>query len=157
MSLPGCPDFGSVPGFADPITIVPQPCSAFRASDLIWALRGFEPKDMLNPDDPNPQQLIALLRVGQVKTLHLTAGSVGSSEDCSGKATGVEWSSSNTVVARIEVGSTRASGVLTALQPGDTVVWATLTFQDGTPPMRLQPYAFTNAASGLVAVVRVTP
>jgi hypothetical protein len=89
--------------------------------------------------------------------MRIAAGSTATSEDCSSKATSVEWHNSNSVVLRLDPSGDALRRSLVALQPGDTVVAATLTFADGTPPMRVLPWSFTNVGSGEVTVVRVLP
>jgi len=132
-------------------------CSEVAASNplLFWRLSGFTERDILNPDVRDQPQLTAIMRAGDVKVL--TVRAAGGTEDCSGKATSVEWSVSNPEVARLDVGQAPRTGSLVALQPGDTGVSALLTFQDGTPPMRVLPWSFTNVGSGDVTVVRVLP
>ena len=157
LFLAGC-DPGNLNGFnPGAITIQPRTCAELRASDLIWGVGGFETADILNPDVRNPTQLTAVIRVGQRKMLTLHAGSVGSAEDCSSKASLVQWVSSNSVVARLEVGTTARSAVLEGRQPGDTSVSAVLTFQDGTPAMQVLPYAIASFGGAPVTAVRVVP
>lgn len=139
------------------VTPSPLTCSGLVASQLDWFLNGFGPQDILDPDVRNPPILTAVLRVGQVKSLSVKASALFLSEDCSRKATSAQWSVSNPVVARADVGDDLRVASLVALQPGDTDVAAILAFGDGSPPVRALPYAFTNVASGNVTVVRVIP
>jgi hypothetical protein len=155
--LAGCGEIGGVPGFGDPITLRPRTCAELRASDLIWSIKGFKHGDILNPDVRNQTQLTVVLRVGQFKPLTLTAGSAGSTEDCSGKAASIQWVVSNPVVARLHAGASAQSATLEALQPGDVSVSAILTFQDGTSPMQVLPYAIATFGGAPVTVIRVVP
>jgi hypothetical protein len=152
----GC-DPGNVNFDPGPITFVQRTCAELRASDLIWFLRGFETSDVLNPDERNPTQLTVVVHVGQRRALEVKAGAVGSPEDCTSKATSVRWIVSNTVVARVEVGTTERSATLVALQAGDVSVSAILTFQDGTSPIQVLPYALANFGSAPVTTIRVVP
>jgi hypothetical protein len=136
---------------------VPSTCSALVASEFHWSLNGFRAQDILNPDVRNQPELTAIMHMGDVKTLKVSAGTTRTSEDCSGKATSVEWSVSNPVVARLDITDDPRTRSLVALQPGDTGVAAILTFQDGTPPIRVLPWSFTNVGSGDISVVRVVP
>jgi hypothetical protein len=138
-------------------TFVPLKCSELVASQFSWTLRGFVERDILNPDVRDQRELTAIMHVGDVKALNVSAGTTQTSEDCSAKATSVEWSVSNPVVARLDFTENPRTASLVALQPGDTVVAAILHFQDGTPPMRVLPWSFTNVGSGSVTVVRVVP
>jgi hypothetical protein len=142
---------------AGKITIQQRTCAELRASDLIWSLRGFETTDILNPDERNPTQLTVVVRVGQRRALDVKAGGVASSEDCTSKATSVRWIVSNSVVARVEVAATERSVILVAQQPGDVSVSAIVTFQDGTAPIQVLPYALANFGGAPVTVIRVVP
>ena len=163
MSLPACSDLGRLGDiFANPCgpggcRIPQRPCAEFSAAALSWSLRGFEPADILNPDLRNQPELTAVLHVGAVKRLRVSATGLGAAEDCSSKAASVDWLVSNSVVARFEAAENPREASLVALQPGDTVVSATVTFQDGTPPLHVLPWSFTNIGSGTVTVVRVVP
>lgn len=162
MLLPACVDLSGLrDDLANPcgpdgcrITVT---CSALVASDplLHWSLRGFTEQDILNPDQRNQPELTAIMRAGDVKVL--TVRAAGATEDCSEKATSVQWSVLNPGVVRVDVAGTPRTGSLVALEPGDTEVAAILTFNDGTPPMRVLPWSFTNVGSGDVTVVRVVP
>ena len=144
---PGCP--------AKPF--VPKTCSELSPSQFHWSLGGFTSRDILNPDMRDQPQLTAVMHVGDVKALIVSAGSTDTYEDCSGKAVAVDWLVSNPVVARLEVADSRRAASLTALQPGDTNAAAVLHFEDGTPTMRVLPWSFTNVGSGDITVVRVVP
>jgi hypothetical protein len=158
--LPACgPDFS---GFRDSLTIEypTVTCSARVASAFQWSLKGFTVKDILNPDTRDQPELTAIMHVGDVRTLKVDAVAIAFStmgEDCSGKATSVEWSAADPAVARLDITEGPRTRSLVALRPGDTVVAATLTFQDGTPPIRALPWSFTNVGSGSITVVRVVP
>jgi hypothetical protein len=108
-------------------------CSEVAASYplLFWSLSGFTEQDILNPDVRNQPELTAIMHPGDVKVL--TVRAAGATGDCSGKATSVQWSVSNPVVARLDVAGTPRTASLVALEPGDTEVVAILTFNDGTP------------------------
>jgi hypothetical protein len=162
MLLPACADLSGLRDqFAEPCgpdgCAIVATCSQLNASQLNWTLSGFTSQDILNPDERNQPQLTAIMHVGDDKTLKLRATYFQTTEDCTGKATSIAWSVSNPVVARLDVAEDPRTGSLVALEAGDTDVAATLTFQDGTPPMRVLPWSFTNVGSGDVTVVRVVP
>jgi len=136
---------------------VAKTCSELRASQFFWNLNGFSSRDILNPDTRNQAELTAIMHVGDATILKVSAGSTDTSEDCSGKATTVDWSASNPVVARLEVQENPRVDQLVAVRPGDTNVSAVLHFEDGTPPMRVLPWSFTNVGSGDITVIRVVP
>lgn len=136
---------------------VSTPCSQLGASELRWSLSGFASQDILNPDDRNQRELTAILHVMQAKSLRIGASSLKTSEDCSGKATSVKWTVTDPMVLRLDVGQDPHTATLVGLTPGDSGVFAELAFQDGSPPVRALPYAFTNVSSGNVTVVRVVP
>ena len=149
---------GALDGFnPGQITMVPVTCAELRASDFLWILRGFGPEEILNSDLRNQPELTAVMRVGQTKSLELSAATARTSEDCRSKAVAVEWSSSRPRVVRLDVAKDRLTACLTALKPGDTEVAATLRFADGTPMLRALPWSFTNGGSGHVTIVRVVP
>lgn len=147
VSGPSCP--------ATPF--VPKTCSELDPSQFHWSIGGFTSRDILNPDARDQAELTAIMHVGDVKAVEVSAGSIYTSEDCSEKAVTVDWFISNPVVARLEVVESRRAASLVALQPGDTNVAAVLQFDDGTPPMRVRPWSFTNVGSGDITVVRVVP
>jgi hypothetical protein len=136
---------------------VPKTCAELRASQFFWNLNGFASRDILNPDTRDQPELTAIVHVGDAKVLKVSAGSTDTSEDCSGKATTVDWSVSSPVVVRLEVQGNPRVATLVALQPGDTNVSAVLQFEDGTPTMRVLPWSFTNVGSGNITVIRVVP
>ena len=142
---PSCPEF------------VPKTCAELNATQFHWSLRGFSSGDILNPDTRDQPELTAIMHVGDVKALKVSAGTTDTSEDCSDKASSVEWSVSSRRVASLEIEDGGRAARLTTLKPGDTIVAATLHFQDGTPSMRVLPWSFTNVSSGDVTVVRVVP
>jgi hypothetical protein len=161
VCLPACgPDFT---GFmANPCgpggcQASPRPCADVPTSAFHWSLRGFGPADILDPNLRNQAELTALMHVGDVKRLSLSAASILASENCASKAATVEWMISNRVVARLQGAENPREATLVALQPGDTVVSAMVGFEDGTPPLRVFPWSFTNVGSGDVTVVRVVP
>jgi hypothetical protein len=133
-SSPGCPT----------TPFVPKTCSELRASQFHWSLSGFSAKDILNPDTRDQRELTAIMHVGEAKILKVSAASGDTSEDCSTKATTVEWSLSNRAVARLDFQGTSRAASLVALQPGDANVAAILQFDDGTPSMRILPWSFTG-------------
>jgi hypothetical protein len=142
---PTCPEF------------VPKTCNELTASELFWTLSGFSAGDILNPDVRNQTELTAVLHVGDSKSLKVSAGSTATSEDCSQKAVAVDWSVSNPAAVRIDIAADSHGASLLALEPGDTVVSAVLQFEDGTPPMRVFPWSFTNVGSGDITNIRVVP
>ena len=160
--LPSCVDLSGLhdellnPCGREPCAVVARTCAELSASDLHWSLRGFLETDIVDPDRRDQRELTAIVHVGEVKPLRVSA-SGATAEDCSGKAAGVEWESSDRATARLEVTEDRRSAALVALRPGDVVISAELTFADGTPPMRILPWAFTNVGSGDVTLVRVVP
>lgn len=160
MSLPACADLSGLRQAFDAScgpACEPSTCSALTVSELFWHLDGFKAQDILNPDQRDQRELTAIMHVGDVKILRVSASSTRTSENCAEKATSVEWTISNSVVARLEPQDGPRARLLVALQPGDTVVTALLAFQDGTPPMTVRPWSFTNIGSGDVTVMRVVP
>jgi hypothetical protein len=163
--LPGCTnldplkcDLGvTAPGCPAPTPFVWKTCSQLTAAAFHWSIGGFGPQDVLNPDVRNQPTLTVIMHVGDVKALKVSAGSTETNVDCGEKATSVEWSVADPRVARLDVADNPRAASLAALEPGDTVVAATLQFGDGTPPMRVFPWSFTNVGSGDITVVRVVP
>jgi hypothetical protein len=145
LCCPTCPAF------------VPKTCSELRASQFHWILSGFTPSDILNPDMRNQPELTAIMHVGVARSLRVAAGTTDTSEDCSSKATQVDWAVSNPAVARLEIQPGSRAASLVAVEPGDTNVSATLQFDDGTPSLHVLPWSFTNVGSGDVSVIRVVP
>ena len=136
---------------------VPKTCAELSASAFHWSLSGFTAQDILNPDDRSQRELTAIMHVNEVRTLNVSAGSTQTSEDCSSKAVSSEWFSSSPNVVRLTVSQNQRSSLVTARKPGDSSVAAVLQFEDGTPPMRVLPWSFTNVGSGDITIIRVLP
>jgi hypothetical protein len=120
-------------------------------------LSGFGPQDILNPDVRNQREVTAIMHVGDVKPLKVKAATTVDVRGLQRKGNFGRVVLFNAVVARLDIAESPRTGSLVALQPGDTVVAAILKFEDGTPPMRVLPWSFTNVGSGDVTVVRVVP
>jgi hypothetical protein len=137
----------------------PAACSDLLAANFDWFLDGLTAADLLDPNDRTLRELTAVLPIGQMKALRVHAGSIATAPnaDCSGKASSVEWVVSNPAVARVETGADPRQGVVVGLSPGDTQLYANLTFSDGSPGIRALPFVFTNVGSGIVTVLRIVP
>jgi hypothetical protein len=160
--MPACADLS---GLADDLRnpcgadgcVTQKTCAEARASEFFWQLAGFQPADILNPDVRNQPTLTAILHVGDIKPLRVSARRTGTAEDCASKAVSVEWTISNPDVLELQPTSDRLISALAALQPGDSAVSANLTFGDGSPAIRIFPWSFTNVGSGDITVIRVLP
>jgi hypothetical protein len=131
-------------------------CAQLPASQLQWTLSGFRPADILNPGvRDQPDGLTALVHVGDEKMLALSGRSWMTSEDCNDKVRSVEWTNSNPVVLRLVPSEDGRTAMVVALQPGDAVVAADITFRDDSPPQHVRPWSFTQVGSGWITVVRV--
>jgi hypothetical protein len=113
--------------------------------------------DILNPDDRNQTELTALLPVTRAQTLRITGATVWTREDCTSKVASAIWTVTDPSVLRLDVAPDAHSATLVGLSPGDTQVFADLTFNDGSFPMRVLPWSFTHVGSGTITVVRVVP
>ncbi len=153
--LPACGQVGG--NIFGPGGLTSPPCAELTAAALSWYLRGFAAADILDPNLRDQRELTAVMHVGDVKRLSVHAPSIGGIVNCPEKAATVEWMVSNGVVARFQPGENFREASLIALQPGDTVVSATVGFADGTPTLQVFPWSFTNVGSGDVIVVRVVP
>lgn len=143
------------------LSLPPAPvvaCADLRASELSWSLLGFNPSDIVDPNNRSATELTAQMWVDQTVDLKLFVAYLKYAEttgDCLAKATAIEWVSTSPEVARLDVAGDSRSARLVGVSPGETRVFAILTFADGTPPLRALPNSSTNVGSGNVTLVRV--
>jgi hypothetical protein len=160
LSLPGC-DIGrlrlpTVDVCAD--GACRRPCEDLTAAQLIWSVTGFSASDILLPDvRDQPGGLTAILHVGNARVLTVRGSSWQTSQDCSAKTRSVQWQNSNPDVLQVVPSDDGRAATFVALQPGDVVVRVQATFLDGSPPLELRMFSFTQVSSGNVSVIRVVP
>ena len=155
-SLPGCGG-----GNLD-LTIHPEDltCETLADPKVSWLIQGFQGSDLVDLPQGCPPacanaRAVAELRVGERRQLKLNPGT-GPDLDCTGSFASTIWTSTNRVVAAVDPDAAISQGALfTAIGPGETSLYADITFRGKSGSVRALPSAFPSGSGFPVTIATI--